>query len=215
MPTPPLYEKYRPTTLDQVAGQPQAVAQIRRAIEQDAVARRAWWISGRSGNGKTTLARILAESVADPLCIREYDGRDVTAATLRDILDSIRFRGFGRGGHAVIINEAHGLRDATRWLGILEDIPSHVVWIFTTTTDGQMRFDGMDDAAPFLSRCRRIRLQSRGVADAFARRAKEIAQAEGLDGRPLNAYKELVNQHRGNLRAVLQDIESGVMMDAE
>jgi len=119
----------------------------------------------------------------------------------------------GKGGWAVIVNEAHSIKDATRFLGILEPIPSHVVWIFTTTLQGQLTFDGMEDSNALLSRCRCIRLESRGVADAFAVRAREIAQAEGLDGKPLPAYKRLVEQHRGNMRAVLQAVEDGDMLD--
>jgi len=43
----PLYEKYRPRRLCEVVGQPQAVRKLQQAIDRDAIAGRAWWISGR------------------------------------------------------------------------------------------------------------------------------------------------------------------------
>ncbi len=46
----------------------------------------------------------------------------------------------------------------------------------------------------------------------LAERARAIAQAEGLDGQPLAAYVRLVQRHHNNMRGVLQDVESGVML---
>ena len=167
----PLYEKYRPTTLDDVVGQPAAVKKLRRFVERGDVAGRAFWFSGRSGNGKTTIARILAGTVADPMFVEELDATDLTLARLRQIKDRHRTRPLLGNGYAVIVNEAHALKDATRLLGVLEPIQANVVWLFTTTFSGQAKFAGMEDSNALMSRCLQIKLAVSGVTEAFALRA--------------------------------------------
>ena len=209
-----LHEKYRPNDWHDVVGQDKALRTV-RALKQRGIAGRAYWISGQSGVGKTTVARLLAQEVADPYFIEEIDATDLTPAALRQVEQSMHHFSWGKGGRAYVVNEAHGLRRDTirQLLVMLERLPAHAVMIFTTTIDGQdILFDGSEDAGPLLSRCHEIRLTNQGLAKAFAERAKRIAEAEGLDGRPVDEYVKLVRECRNNMRAVLQRIDAGEML---
>jgi hypothetical protein len=89
-----------------------------------------------------------------------------------------------------------------------------VAWIFTTTTEGEaFMFDGMADSHPLLSRCQVMPMAKQGLVEALAVRAREIAQMENLDGKPIDDYLALVYRNNSNMRAVLQAIEAGEMLD--
>lgn len=211
-----LAEKYRPKTWTEVVGQDKVVSKLTALRDRTGLAGRAYWLSGQSGTGKTTIARLIAAEVADEFFVEEVDAAALTVSELQRLENEMQLSGWGeKPGRAYLINEAHALRKPVirQLLVMLERIPRHVVIIFTTTCDGQdALFEDCDDASPLLSRCVRLPLARQGLNKVFAERALEIARLEGLDGQPLARYERLAKDCTNNFRAMLQAIDAGELM---
>jgi replication-associated recombination protein RarA len=209
-----LAEKYRPTNWVSIVGNKRAIQTVNLLrTRSDTLAGRAFWIGGPSGTGKTTIARIIAAECADPICTFEVDGKELTTATIEEWERKSRLYGWNGKGWAFIVNEAHGLSRTliTRFLTVLERIRTHCVWIFTTTTSGQLRlFEDQIDAGPLLSRC--VELQTEVSDLDVALHVQRIATAEGLNGQPVTAYVEMGKRYHWNIRAMLHAVESGAML---
>lgn len=213
-----LFSKYRPKSWDELIGHAHVRKSIQRKVETGNVGGCAYMITGPSGCGKTSLAYLIAGEVCDPENFLELDAGDVTPARVDELEKSLRFRCIGdKTGRALLINECHGLRKDTirKLLVVLERIPKHVVWILTTIPAGQqLLLDGID-ADPLLSRCVPYRLDGNKYAKLFARRAQEIAEAEGLGGAHEIEYDHLATRCKCNFRQMLSEIEAGCMVREE
>jgi len=155
-----LYRKYRPQTFSQLVGQEHVVKTLQGALSSGRVGQ-AYLFTGPRGTGKTTLARIFAKAlncaefgkkgiivpcnVCDA-CLAVNNGTsldliEIDAASNRGI-DEIRALkesaqvAAPSGGYKVfLIDEVHMLtKDSfNALLKILEEPPSHVVFILATT----------------------------------------------------------------------------------
>lgn len=208
-----LQHKYQPQSWAQFVGQDKAIRRLRRIVDRESFTGDAFWVSGPSGTGKTSMAWIVARQFAEPFDIVELDGEACTIGAVRKAADLMQYTTLSGGYRARIVNEAQAMtgRAVQAWLTVLDKLPPRVLVIFTTTEDSADLFGQFD--GPFRSRCKTVAFTNQGLALAFARRAREIARAEGMDGKPESAYLRLVQQSRNNMRAVLQEIESGVMCD--
>ncbi len=171
-----LYHTYRPQTFRDVVDQEHIVQTITNQILRDSVSH-AYLFSGPRGVGKTSLARLLAKavnctnrSVSDPnpcttcaSCIeiqraRAIDVVEIDAAShtgvdnvREQIIEHAQFQPTKNRYKIYIIDEAHMLSTNAfnALLKILEEPPTHILFIFATTERHKI-------PATILSRCQRF-----------------------------------------------------------
>ena len=208
-----LYEKYRPQTFETFIGQDKIKRQLQVILGRSGWDRDAFWMQGPSGTGKTSLAWIIAKQLAHDIDITDLDGDKCNVEAVRDMERTLNLSSMFGDWKVVIVNEAHAMsnRAVQAWLTLLERLPAKRLIIFTTTETLQEDLFG-SFSGPFGSRCKVFSFTNQGLAQVMAQRAREIAQAEGLDGQPLPKYLRLVQDCRNNMRQVLQRIDSGEMI---
>ncbi len=133
-----LYRKYRPSSLEGLVGQPDAVQLISEQIKNSNLSH-AYLFSGPRGVGKTSLARIIATTIG---CDPVFDITEIDAAShnkvddVRELNDSVNFIASSPGKKRVfILDEVHMLSNAASnaFLKTLEEPPEHVIFILATT----------------------------------------------------------------------------------
>ncbi len=191
-----LYRKWRPQTFADVIGQAPIISALSNQISADKVGH-AYIFTGTRGTGKTSCAKIFAKAVnceepvntepcgKCPMCTGVDNGSildvvEIDAASnngvddVRDLRDETAYRP-SRGRYRVyIVDEVHMLSTAAfnALLKILEEPPSHVIFILATTEIHKV-------PPTILSRCQRFDFM-RIAPSLITQRLQYIAAAEQI-----------------------------------
>lgn len=137
-----LYKKYRPRELKRLVGQPQVVASLNEWVSKEEFPH-AIMLSGPSGTGKTTVARIIRQQLqcAD-IDYSEYNCANFRGIDLvREIIERVELRPLGGLSRVWVIDESHQLTSPAQdaFLKVLEDSPAHAYFLLATTEPERLK----------------------------------------------------------------------------
>lgn len=213
-----LARKYRPATLAEVEGQPQTVAALTNAFDQNRL-HHAYMFSGTRGVGKTTLARIIAKclncetGVTSTPCLKcdnclaindgsfidlvEVDGASRTKVEeTRELLEDISYQATQGRYKIFIIDEVHALSDSSfqTLLKSLEEPPDHVKFVLATTNPDKV-------PVTVRSRCMHFHLHNISVETIQTHVSRVLSEEEIEIEEP--AIHLLARMGRGSMRDAL------------
>lgn len=136
----PLIIRYRPHDWDEIYGHERTVAALRRVVSSPSRPH-AYLLTGPSGTGKTTIARIIAREIeAEVLEVDAASNSSVDAT--RQLIELGQYRSLGNAERKMfIVDEFHGLskQSMDALLKTLEEPPDHLYFALCTTEAHRIR----------------------------------------------------------------------------
>jgi putative ATPase len=196
----PLAARMRPTTLDEIVGQPHLLgpgAPLRALIEADRLSSIILW--GPPGTGKTTLASVVASSTD-----RHFVALSAVSAGVKDVRETVeaaRVRLVEEGrGTILFLDEVHRF-NKTQQDALLPAVEAGILTLIGATTENPF----FEVNAPLISRSTLFRLEP--LANDDLRTVVDRALvAESATAAP-DAVAHLVDMADGDARAALTTLE--------
>jgi len=139
-----LARRYRPKTLEDLLGSRSTIQAVEGILQRPAAKiPHAFLITGPSGTGKTTLARVIVKSLGisggdfTELDTADFRGID----TVRQLRQQMQYRGLEGARRGWLLDECHAMtREAQEaLLKALEEAPAHAFFILATTDPDKLK----------------------------------------------------------------------------
>lgn len=209
----PLPLKYRPKTWDEIVGNESTVASLKTILNRRTGIPHAFLLTGPSGAGKTTIARIIRRQFGcgdrDYVEFNSADYRGIDS--IRDLASRVLFRPFLGKYRLWLLDECHQLtRDAQNaLLKIIEEPPKHAYFILATTDP--------DKLLPTIrTRCQHFAVTSLQRPQTI-RLCKDILQREGKSPEhfSIEVLRDIHRASQGSARAALTILDQILDMTDE
>lgn len=205
-----LYKKYRPQTFEEIVGNQTVVEGIQQLLKTKSKIPHAFLLSGPTGCGKTTIARLLAKE----LNCNGSDFREINFAnnrgidTARDIIRQAQFKPLEGDCIIFLIDECHKMTNDAQnaFLKITEDTPEKVFFIFATTEPEKL-------IGALKGRCSIFNVSTLHNSEMF-RLLKRIAIKEGHKIEK-EILKQIAEDSMGHPRNAINVLEQVINVDPE
>lgn len=200
-----LYNKYRPKTFEEMAGNDLAIKTVKGCLDNG---KQTFLFTGNKGCGKSSLAGCVANYLGcSELSVREINASsDRGIDNMRAIAEEIRYAPINGEKVVYILDECHSITGPAQesLLRIVEECPSWVYFIFCTTNPEKL-------IDTLRSRCSEINLKPLDNTTMFMQ-LRRIAHKEGVVV-SLDVLHKIADMTDGSSRNAIQLLSEVMILD--
>lgn len=204
-----LYHKYRPDRLEDIVGNSHVVTVLDKLLTHEDPPH-AYLLQGPTGCGKTTIGRIIADRLgAFGADFHEIDSADFRGIdTVRELRKRSQFKPLESPVVVWLIDECHKMTSDAQnaLLKILEDPPSHIYFILSTTEPNKL-------IKTITGRCQVLDLKPLNERETRIL-LKRIVEAEG-ENLLKPVYEQIYESSFGHPRNAIQILEQVLKVDED